>query len=181
MADIVLAENGGQTWLVTGDKYIDDLLAGTLPAQITIEFVACDSYTEIDRLWSESGGANAGVDAPWLINPAIVARIRGTTEQRVAFTQWSAQLDEIARETIRRFAACATEIASAEVVLVSYLAADSAALHIDLANLRSAVIEAELTNLGVASSRIVRASRPVTNAETTAAETQRIDILLNRQ
>lgn len=181
MAEIVLAECGGRTWLVTGDKYIDDLLAGTLPAHITIEFVACDSYADIDRLWSESGGANAGVDAPWLINPAIVARIRGTAEQGIAFTEWSAQLDEIALEAIRGFAAYATEAAGAEVVLVSYLAPDNAALQTDLAKLRCGVIEAELTKLGVASSRIVRASRPVANARAASAEAQRVDILLNRQ
>ncbi len=46
MADIVLAESGGRTWLVTGEMYIDDLLAGTLPANITIEFVACEIHIQ---------------------------------------------------------------------------------------------------------------------------------------
>ena len=42
MADIVLAEFGGQAWLVGGEEYIDDLLANTLPQHVTIELVACD-------------------------------------------------------------------------------------------------------------------------------------------
>jgi hypothetical protein len=181
MADIVLAENGGQTWLITGDKYIDDLLAGTLPADITVEFVACETYSEIDGLWLQSGGSTTGVEAPWLINPAIVARIRGIEQQGIVFAQWSAQLDENACTLIRKFAARAGESASAEVVLVSYLAPDGGALQSDLANLRSALIEAELARLGVAPSRIVRASRPVTNTQAAVVETQRIDIRLRPQ
>jgi hypothetical protein len=180
MADIVLAESGGQTWLITGDKFIDDLLAGTLPAHITLEFITCETYADIDRLWSQSGGATAGSEAPWLINPAVVARIRGATEQSVVFTQWSAHLDDSARAVIGRFAAFATELASAQVVIVSHLMPDSAALQTDLASLRCAVIEAELIALGVAASRIVRASRTITG-QTSAGESERIDIRLNGQ
>ncbi|HEX4173536.1 MAG TPA: hypothetical protein VHY82_13785 [Acetobacteraceae bacterium] len=181
MADIVLAESGGRTWLVNGEMYIDDLLAGTLPENISIEFVACETFSDIDRLWSQSNAATISRDVPWLINPAIVARIRGTTEQGVVFTQWSAQLDEQARATIRKFAQRAIEIGSAEVVLVSYSAPESEALQADLAKLRSAVVEAELATLGVARSRIVRASRQVTHEQRAAAEIERIDMLLKRQ
>jgi hypothetical protein len=181
MADIVLAHSSGQTWLVSGEKYIDDLLAGTLPADVTVEFVACETYADIDRLWSQGGDAIAGFEAPWLINPAIVARIRGTAEHSVVFTQWSAHLNENARAVIARFAASATEIASAEVLIVSYAMPDSLALQTDLANLRSAVIEAELIALGVGPRQIVRASRTIADGSTNAGETERIDILLNRQ
>ena len=42
MADIVLAECRGQAWLVSGEQYIDHLLANTLPPHVSIELVPCE-------------------------------------------------------------------------------------------------------------------------------------------
>ena len=76
MADIVLAEHRGQAWLVSGEQYIDDLLANTLPGDISIEFIACQSDSDVTILWVQSGRQPTSAGLPWMIHPAIVTRIR---------------------------------------------------------------------------------------------------------
>ena len=70
MADIVLAEHRGQTWLVSGEQYIDDLLANTLPGDISIEFIACQSDSDVTVLWVQNGAQPASAGSPWIINPS---------------------------------------------------------------------------------------------------------------
>ena len=85
MADIVLAEHRGQTWLVSGERYIDDLLANTLPRDISIEFVACESEFDVTILWVQNCGQPTLAGAPWIIHPAIATRIRGKVAGHSAF------------------------------------------------------------------------------------------------
>ena len=172
MADIVLAEHQGQSWLVSGEGHIDDLLANTLAPNLTIEFVACESKSAVTQLWKQYCGEPTLVVAPWIIHPAIAARVRRkSTGNRVLFTPWSALLDDDAKSVIATAAARAAESCGAGVVLTRYLEADDPQAITDLANLRSSLIEAQLVTLGVPPERIVRATGP-----RTAADNEQIDI-----
>src|ERR1700722_18893509 len=122
MADIVLAEHRGQTWLVSGERYIDDLFANTLPRDISIEFVACESESDVNVLWVQNCGQPKLAGAPWMIHPAIATRIRGKVAgHSVFFGQWSAMLDPDARSVIRAAAVWAADTTDADVVLAMYV------------------------------------------------------------
>lgn len=174
MADIILAEHQGQSWLVSGEVHIDDLLANTLPPNLTIEFVTCESKSDVRDLWVQHCGEPTFAVAPWIIHPAIATRLRGKSAgNRVFFTPWSAMLDDGAKAAIAAAAAHAAETGTAEVVLTRYLDADGPQAVADLANLRSSQIEALLVTLGVQPERIVRATGP-----RTAADIEHIDIAI---
>jgi hypothetical protein len=178
-ADIVLAEHRGQVWLVSGEQYIDDLLANTLPIDVSIEFVACESHSEIDELWERSFAPSSVSRTPWMIHPAIVDRIRcASTGHCVIFGQWSALLDDHARVAIEAAAEFSARTGDANVTLISYVAPDGPPLAADLAALRSGLIEVELTRLGIARSRIARASRAPSDGPGNGSEAQRIDIII---
>jgi hypothetical protein len=179
MADIVLAEHQGVTWLVSGERYIDDLLANTLPDDISIEFVACVSHSDVNGLWVQNCGESTTSAAPWMINPAIVNRIRRASPgHSVYFGRWSAMLDDDARSVIRSSADWAKKCRDADVVLVSYLEAGGPRMISDLANLRGSVIEADLIELGIAQSRIVRATRDMSGVSRVGPESDQIDIII---
>ena len=110
MADIILAECGGQAWLVGGEQYIDDLLANTLSPDISIELVTCQSNQDVNHLWAQNSGPQSETGVPWVIHPAIFARVRRASAQdrSVFFGQWSARLDEDAQMTIRSAAGWAS-------------------------------------------------------------------------
>jgi hypothetical protein len=180
MADIVLAEHQGRTWLVSGEKYIDDLLANTLPADTSIEIVVCVSHADVNRLWVQDRGDQGDVSTPWFIHPGIIDRIRRVTAgHSVFFGQWSAMLDGDAQSIIRTAADRALTCGESDVVLTTYIDPDSPKMVSDLANLRQGVIEAALAALGVTGSRIVRATRDLTGVPEGGSETDRIDIIIN--
>ena len=87
-------------------------------------------------------------------------------------------LDDDARSVIRASAVWAADSTDADVVLAMYVGPGGVKALVDLANLRSSLIEAELTALGVASSRIVRATRDVATVPGMGAESQRVDIIM---
>ncbi len=179
MADIVLAECRGQAWLVSGEQYIDHLLANTLPPHVSIELVACESKTEVDALWVQHCGPPKEYTAPWLIHPGVTNRVRrGKADHGVFFGQWSAMMDEDAKTVIRSAAAWAGQNADRQVLLVRYVAPDGLPAMLDLANLRAGLIEAELVALGVEAARIVRETRDVASVPGMGAESQRVDIVL---
>jgi len=179
MADIVLAECRGQAWLVSGEQYIDHLLANTLPPHVSIELVACESKSEVDALWIQHCGPPQDYTAPWLIHPGVTNRVRrGKADHSVFFAQWSAMIDDDAKTVIRSAAAWARENPEREVTLVRYVGPGSPAAMLDLANLRAGLIEAELVALDVGGARIVRDTRDVATVPGMAAESQRVDIVL---
>src|SRR4051794_8537275 len=162
MADVILAEYDGRTWLVSGERYIDDLLANTLPSNVSIEFVACKSKVDVDSLWVQNCGAQSDAGSPWMIHPAIAARIRRTEPgHSVFFAQWSVLLDDDAHAVIRASASRALQHAEVDVVLTRYVGAGGPQAMADLANLRASLVEAELAKLGVPSRRILRDTRDV--------------------
>ncbi len=127
MADIILAEVGENTWLVEGEQHFHDLLRGILPPSITIEVARCNTPAEMYARWeARSGAAQAGPNAvPWLINPVIVRRIKGSLgEQSVLFAPWSVLLDEAATALLDATAGWLTGHAGARLTLRQFSPAE---------------------------------------------------------
>ncbi len=179
MADIVLAECRGQAWLVSGEQYIDNLLANTLPPEVSIELVACELKSEVDALWVQHCGPPEPYTAPWLIHPGVANRVRRKEgKHAVFFAQWSAMLDDDARAVIRSAAGWAHDNPERNVSLVRYVRPGSPAAMLDLANLRASLIEAELVALQIAASRLVRETQDTASVPGMSDESQRVDIVL---
>jgi hypothetical protein len=167
MADIVLAQIGERTWMVGGEPFLDALLANMLPNDVTIEFVTCQSESEVQALWYASLGNPDEFEPPWLIHPAIVSRTKRMIAQSVAessglfevpFAAWSAARNEAADETIGAAVEMALEDPSLAIVITSYVAADAPAFASDLAKIRMGMVEAELTARGIDKERLAMAS-----------------------
>ncbi len=179
MADIVLAECNGQAWLVSGEQYIDHLLANTLPPDVSIELVPCESKSDVDALWVQHCGPPQDYSAPWLIHPGVTNRVRrGRSGHAVFFAQWSALLDDDARSVLRSAAAWAGENPNSSVLLVRYVGPLGPKAVSDLADLRASLIELALVELKVAAARIERETRDVATVPGMAEESQRVDIVL---
>lgn len=179
MADIVLAECRGQAWLVSGEQYIDNLLANTLPPDVSIELVACESKSEVDALWIQHCGPPEPYTAPWLIHPGVANRVRRKEgKHSVFFAQWSAMLDDDARAVIRSAAGWAHDNPDRNVVLVRYIRPGSPQAMLDLANLRASLIEAELVALQIVGERIIRETQDVATVPGMSDESQRVDVVL---
>lgn len=179
MADIVLAECRGQAWLVSGEQYIDHLLANTLPPEVSIELVACESKSDVDALWIQHCGPPGEYSAPWLIHPGVTNRVRQKKgDHAVFFAQWSAMLDDDAKTVIKSAAAWSQENAGREVALVRYHKPDAPQAIVDLANLRATLIETELVTHGVPAAAIVRQTSDIADVPGMNDESQRVDIVL---
>ena len=177
MADIVLAECNGQAFMVGGVEHIDDMLANTLPEDVSIEIVACESQSQIHDLWVRHSGEPQPGSMPWAIHPGIIKRIRRQSSgHNVFFAQWSANLDKEAIGIIRAASAWALQFDEAEVHLVSYATDKPSRAARDLANLRCGLIEEHLEQLGINESRFVRVTRDASTISAVGEESQRIDI-----
>jgi hypothetical protein len=179
MADITLAELNGCAWLVGGEPFLDDLLANTLPAHISIEIVPCESQEEVHALWVRHNGEPTTPGMPWAIHPKILERIqRVVPESAVFFAQWSALLDEDALAAIRSAARRAADHQDAPVVLTEFLDPAGPTPIAELSRLRALVIEEKLVELGVERARIGRARRDVAEMPSMPQESQRVDIVV---
>ena len=181
MADITLAEFNGNAWLVGGEQHIDDLLANTLPNDVTIEVVPCDSKSDVNALWVQNCGMlpeGIGGD-PWIIHPAIVNRIRRSSpDHAVFFGQWSALLDEDALAVIHAAARTAREHATAPLFVAEYLDPAGPRSIADLQSLRANLVEEQLATEGVDRGRLQRIVRAVADVPGMAQESQRIEIIV---
>lgn len=179
MADITLAEFNGSVWLVGGENFFDDLLANTLPADISIEMVQCESQSNVHDLWVQLCGIPSEGSMPWVINPQIVTRIRNRSpDYAVFFAQWSAFLDQDALAVVRAAANWAAENAALPVRLVEYLDPGGPQAVADLARLRAQLIEDKLVEAGLDRARIGRDRRNVADVAGMPQESQRIDIVV---
>ena len=177
MADITLAEFHGRVWLVGGEPYIDDLLANTLAADVSIEIIPCEQKSQVNALWEQHCGPQQGNTDPWIIHPAIVARIRrSSADYSVFFAEWSAKLDNDANTVIASVAAWARDNPEASLRLVEFLDPAGPQEIAELSQLRAKLIEGKLTAAGVAADRITREQRGVGDVAGMAQESQRIDI-----
>ena len=157
MADVVLAGFGAQAWLVRGEEHIDDLLNNSMPPDVTIEVVACESKSAVDALWQQWNDDDPAM--MWLIHPAIVNRARGQSgDIAVLFGEWSAALDEAAQQAVQAAANAVAARAGGWLTLVRHVP-DAPPMALTMADLRSGLLEAKLHELGVM--RIERETRPV--------------------
>jgi hypothetical protein len=179
MADITLAEFNGRVFLVGGENHLDDLLANTLPANVSIELVQCERQSEIHALWVQLCGEQPNGQLPWAIHPNIAARIRRRSpDYAVFFAQWSALLDADALTVIDAAAAWALENPQAPVVVAEYADAAGPAAMAALAGVRAQLVEDRLAERGLDRARISRVRRDVTEVPGMAQESQRVDIVV---
>jgi hypothetical protein len=181
MADITLAEFNGNTWVVGGEQHIDDLLANTLPSDITIEFVPCDSKTDVMTLWLQNCGPppEGIICDPWIIHPAIIQRVRrASPDYAVFFAQWSAMLDDDALAVIHGAATSALEHQDASLFIAEYLDPEGPSPIADLQRLRAHLIEEKLASHGVERTRLQRITRAVADVPGMGQESQRIEIIV---
>ena len=165
MADIVLAQIGERTWMVSGEPYLDRLLGNMLPDDVTIEFITCQSESEIQELWYASVEDPDEAGPPWLLHPAIARRTLRMMQKlgdggvfEVPFTAWSAARDATADDVIAAAAEAALNDTALPVVVTSYVAADAPAFATDLAKIRMGMVEAALVAAGVDKERVAMAS-----------------------
>lgn len=178
MADVTLAEYNDNVWLVGGEPHIDDLLANTLPAHITIEVLTCETKSQVHDLWVQLCGEPPFPGDPWLIHPAIVNRIRrADSGYAIYFGQWSAQLDTQA-ESLIVAAARHAHGGTGKVTLTEFIDEGSPPFAADLARVRLGMIEQILLREGVAQSRLEHARRDLAAAQAVGQDAQRVDILI---
>jgi hypothetical protein len=177
MADVTLAELNGRCWLVGGESFLDDLLANTLAKEVTIEILPCETKAGVHALWLQHGGEPSGGGDPWMIHPAIVARIRRSNAgHSVFFAEWSAKLDQDAVTVIASVAAWARENEDTPVTLIEFLDPDGPKAVADLSRLRAQIVEDQLVSGGVARARIGRATHGLGDVAGMSQESQRIEI-----
>jgi hypothetical protein len=178
MAEITLAEFGGNVWLVGGEAHIDDFLANTLARDVTIELIPCETKSQVFALWEQHCGPPTSGSNPWLIHPAIVNRVRRSSAgYNVYFAQWSAQLDDQAM-TVIRAAAGAVQGSSAKLVLTEYVDAAAPAFAADLARVRLGMIEEMLLSERVAPRQLMREQRDMAEAAAVGQDAQRVDLVI---
>ena len=178
MADITLAECGGQVWLVGGVEYMSDLLTNALPPNISTEIVQCESAQDVMRLWEQNNPDGDGSSA-WQIHPAIVSRIkRASPDFAVYFTQWSALLDADALAVVNAAAAQARTLAEAPLLIATYLPPAPARNLTSLARLRAQMIEDALIEAGIDAARFLRETRETGSVPGMGDESQRVDVVV---
>ena len=179
MADVTLAELNGNVWCVGGEAHLDDLLANTLAKDVSIELVPCESKSDVLDLYAQNCGRLDDACDPWLVHPAIVARIkRSSPDYAVFFTQWSVMPDPDALTVIASALAWARENPDCPVVLAEYLDPAGPASIEGLSGLRAKIIEDKLLEGGVAPARIARLRRDVAEVPGMGQESQRVDIIV---
>ena len=182
MADITLAEFNGRVWLVGGEAHLQDLLANTLPDDISTELVQCERPEDVHNLWVQLCGQPPMDGMPWQIHPNIVARIHRTwPDYAVYFTQWSAMLDAEALAVINAAALQAKQNPDVPVLLVEYLDPQGPQAMTDLSRLRAQLIEDRLAENGVDRPRITRETRNVSEVPGMGQESQRVDIVVRAE
>ncbi len=173
--DILLADCSGQGWLVRGEQYIDDLLANTLPPDVSIEVVPCESKSALDDLRARYAGEWDTDAVMWLIHPAIVNRARGQTGViTITFPEWSAALDGAADAAIAAAAKAVLQQDGRSLVLMRHLDPDGPAIAAQMANVRSLVLEQRLAERGVPPDRVSCETQDVT----AAGQGDRIELLI---
>jgi outer membrane protein OmpA-like peptidoglycan-associated protein len=165
--------------LVGGETHLEDLLANTLPPEISTELVQCERAEDIHSLLVQLCGPPGENGTPWQIHPAIVARIhRASPDYAVYFAQWSALLDNAALAVITAAALQANENPQAPVVLAEYLDPKGPQAIADLSRLRAQLIEDRLAESGVDRGRVTRETRSVSDVPGMTQESQRVDIVV---
>ena len=172
MTDIILAECGAATWLVAGERHMGDLMQNTLGPGITLSIVACGTMEQAMAMWAAGAGADAGAGSvPWMINPAIVGRIkRALAPPSIAFTPWSAMLDADAEAALSHMFA---SLAAGPIVLRQFSPAEPPPGLADLQRLRAMLASAALQRAGADPAAL----RHETLAATNPGDEDRLDLV----
>jgi outer membrane protein OmpA-like peptidoglycan-associated protein len=179
MADITLAELNGRVFLVGGEAHLNDLLANTLAAEVSIELVQCERQSEVHELWVQHCGEPLAAGMPWAIHPNIADRIRRRSpDYAVFFAQWSAMLDTDALTVIEGAASWAVANPEAPVLIAEYVDEGGPAPIAALAGLRAQLIEDRLAERGIPRARISRTRRGIAEVPGMTQESQRVDIVV---
>ncbi len=157
MADVTLAEAGGNVWLVDGEPYLDELLANLLPPTVSIEIVACADQQDVQALRERLGSTCEA----WAIHPGIVRRIKNVLGPRsVMFSPWSAMMDGAAQDAIAAAAAWLESHAAVSLTLRQFALAAPMPGSADLQRLRGQLVAGALERAGVAPDRILLETIP---------------------
>lgn len=151
MSVVVLAEVGGQIWLVQGDEHVDGLLYNSLPDGVTVEWVKCRTRAEVTQMWHERSAAADPDGMPWMLNPLIGDRIRasmGRLEREVRFSPWSAMLDDAAQGALAGAGEWLAANPGGRLVLRQFAAVPSAPGQADLQRLRGQLVLSALVRAG---------------------------------
>lgn len=176
MAELVLAECQGQVWLVNGDHHIDDVLNGRLPANVSVEYITLLNRGAVIDMWMRLSAEADENGMPWMINPALLGRLRGAFNpgvRSIGFAPWSVLLDASATATLTEVA---TWLAADETrrLRLRQFALDAAEPgKADLQRLRGQLVLAALTRAGVAPERVTEETVPTASAE----ECERMDVI----
>ena len=150
MTDIILAELNGNVWMVRGENHLDKLLSNELPDGVSIKFVACADRMAVRALWQEHAVEQSDEGSePWLLNPAIVTRIRGGLgPARIQFGPWSAMIDAAGQQAAATASAWLRANAGGRLTLRQFLPADVQPGLADLQRLRGQLAAAALDCAG---------------------------------
>ena len=79
MFDVVIAFYNETWWYVKGEAHIDNVLAGSEGAELTISLVSVEKWPDVMALWEtpEVG------QMPWAINPKIIERLKARPQTKV--------------------------------------------------------------------------------------------------
>ena len=158
MAVVVLADSGGQVWLIEGDEHVGALLVNELPDGVTVEMIACSSRAAVFELWRERSTEASDGAQPWLINPIIADRIRrslGGVQRAVTFTPWSAMLDAAATAELLDAASWLVANPSGRLLLRQFASADPVPGLADLQRLRGQLTLGALGRAGADPGRML--------------------------
>ena len=164
MTLMVLAEAGGQMWVVEGEEYISELLMNELPDGVSVELVTCATQADVYALWREgSPDAEAQGKVPWVINPAFGDRIRrslGSYVRAITFTPWSAMLDPAAQTELTDAAAWLETNPDGRLLLRQFAAAAPQPGEADLQRLRGQLVLGALGRAGADMARVAEGTIP---------------------
>lgn len=176
LAELVLAECHGQVWLVNGDNHIDDVLNGRLPEGVSIEYITLPDRAAVIDMWMRlSPEADEG-GMPWMINPALLGRLRGAFNpgvRSVGFAAWSVLLDGAATATLTDAATWLAADGSRRLRLRQFALEAAEPGKADLQRLRGQLVLGALTRAGAAPERMTEETMPTESAE----DCERMDVI----
>ena len=176
LADVVLAECHGQVWLVGGDEHIDGVLNGRLPDGVTVEYVTLESRGAVIEMWTRLSSQADDSGMPWMINPALLARLRGAFNpgvRSVTFPAWSVMLDGEAQRTLADAAMWSAADPGRRLRLRQFAVTAAEPGKADLQRLRGQLALGALVRAGVPADRVTEETEPAT----TAADAERLDVI----
>ncbi|GEM_PF-1580609 len=176
LAELVLAECHGQVWLVNGDEYIDDVLNGRLPEGVSVEYITLPDRAAVIDMWMQLSPEADESGLPWMINPALLGRLRGVFNpgvRSISFAAWSVLLDGAATATLTDAATWLASDDTRRLRLRQFALEADEPGKADLQRLRGQLVLGALTRAGVAPGRVTEETVPTASAD----DGERVDVI----